>query len=521
MVFSSIAFIYFFLPCALAICVLPWRRWRNGVLLALSLIFYAWGETEYTGVLILSIVVNYLLGLGLSLAGRRSSRRSPPDSDSASSESANSSTVPRARKLILISGIAFNVGMLLFYKFSGFFAENFNAFARLVHIGEIAAIKVRAPLGISFFTFHALSYLIDIYRAHRGRGAAAGRALRNPLDLALYLSFFPKVLAGPIVQYHDAQSNPGGSCAEPLTVDGLACGIERFVVGLAKKVLLANPLALAADSVFSMPASELSFGAAWIGILCFSLQIYFDFSGYTDMAVGLGRMFGFHLPENFNYPYMAQSVRDFWRRWHMTLSRWLRDYLYIPLGGNRCSRQRQYFNLVVVFLLCGLWHGANWNFVVWGLWYGLFLVLERTGLEAMLESAPRPCRHAYTLFVVVIGWVFFRSDTFSYALFYLGAMAGLGSGAPGGYVPSMLLDNEVILCLTAGILFSLPAAKWSEAGVRLIRPIRPAASAEDSGSTTQVLGFSWGYIVVLGFIFLLSCMSLAGGTHRAFIYFRF
>jgi alginate O-acetyltransferase complex protein AlgI len=503
MVFSSIAFLFFFLPIALAIYFFPWNKWRNGTLLVLSLVFYAWGETEHLIILPISIFVNYLFGLGLSLTGRGFSEDGP--SVSAMGAGASGPGSSTARKLFLAGGIIFNVGLLIFYKYSNFLAENVNAFFRWLDLGPIAVSNVHAPLGISFFTFHALSYLIDIFRK-------SAKPLRNPLDLAVYISFFPKILAGPIVQYHDARKELGG---RSVTAEGFLHGIERFILGLGKKVLIANPLAAVADKIFAIPGGDLTFGVAWLGILCFTLQIFFDFAGYSDMAIGLARMLGFRLPENFNYPYVSQSVQDFWRRWHISLSRWLRDYLYIPLGGNRCPIRRQYVNLVTVFLVCGLWHGASWNFVVWGMWYGLFLVLERAGFGALLSSARRPWRHLYTLFVVVIGWVFFRSETLAFALGYLKTMTGLGSGAGGQYALGMFLNNEVILCFICGLLFSLPPKTWGEAAVRLI------PSLEGSRPTGLTLGLSSAYVALLGLLFLLSCMSLAGGTHKAFIYFRF
>ena len=503
MVFSSIAFLFFFLPIALAIYFFPWNKWRNGTLLVLSLLFYAWGETEHLIILPISIFVNYLFGLGLSLTGRPFSEDGPSVSAMGAGVSGPGSST--ARKLFLAGGIIFNVGLLIFYKYSNFLAENVNSFLRWLDLGPIAVSNVHAPLGISFFTFHALSYLIDIFRKN-------GTALRNPLDLAVYISFFPKILAGPIIQYHDAEKDLGG---RSVTAEGFLRGIERFILGLGKKVLIANPLAAAADKIFDIPAGDLTFGVAWLGILCFTLQIFFDFAGYSDMAIGLARMLGFQLPENFNYPYIAQSVQDFWRRWHISLSRWLRDYLYIPLGGNRCPIRRQYANLVTVFLVCGFWHGASWNFVVWGMWYGLFLVLERAGFAALLSSARRPWRHLYTLFVVVIGWVFFRSETLAFALVYLKTMAGLGGGAGGQYSLAMFLNNEVILCFLLGLLFSLPPGTWSDAARRLF------PSLDGSKPTALTLGLSSVYVALLGLLFLLSCMSLAGGTHKAFIYFRF
>ncbi len=503
MVFSSVTFLFFFLPIALALYFFPGNKWRNGTLLALSLVFYAWSETEHPIVLPISICVNYLLGLGPWLVGGAFSKDDPLISAGDAEE--HDSGPSTAQKLFLACGILFNVGLLVFYKYRGFLAENLNCLLWRLDWEPIAVSEVRATLGISFFTFHALSYLIDIFRK-------SAKPLKDPLDLAVYLSFFPKILAGPIIQYHDAHKDLRG---RRVMAEGFLDGIERFILGLGKKVLIANPLAVTVDKIFEIPADDLTIGVAWLGILCFTLQIFFDFAGYSDMAIGLARMLGFHLPENFNYPYISQSVQDFWRRWHISLSRWLRDYLYIPLGGNRCSPRRQYVNLVTVFLVCGLWHGASWNFVVWGMWYGLFLVLERAGFAALLSSIHRPWRHLYTLFVVVIGWVFFRSETLTSSLAYLKAMAGLASGDGGQYPLGMFMNNEVILCLFLGLVFSLPPKLWGDGALRLC-PFLQGSKADVTSS-----GLSFVYVTLLGLLFLLSCMSLAGGAHKAFIYFRF
>jgi len=503
MVFSSVPFLFFFLPVALTVYLLPWNRWRNATLLPLSLTFYAWGGPESVGILVISILVNYLFGMGFSVTKGLSS--GADRSLSPVSVGGPDLHASRAQKLLLATGIIFNVGFLFYYKYVNFLVENINILTRWLGAQPIALGKLYAPAGISFFTFHALSYLIDLYHGH-------AEPIKNPLYLANYISFFPKLLAGPIIQYHDARKD---LVTRSVTIDSFLSGIERFILGLGKKVLLANPLATVADRIFLIPADELAFNVAWLGVIVYSLQIFFDFAGYSDMAIGLARMLGFELPENFNYPYIAQSVRDFWRRWHISLSRWLRDYLYIPFGGNRCSMPRQYFNLITVFLVCGLWHGASWNFIVWGLWYGVFLVLERAGFAARLSSAARPLRHMYTLLVVVVGWVFFRSDTLAHALSYLKSMAGGGAGAGGRYGLGMFLNNEVVLCLLVGLLCSLPSQTWKEAATRLI----PSLGVRGPGE--QLLSLSSIYVAFLASLFLLSCMSLAGGTHKAFIYFKF
>ncbi len=481
MAFSSVLFLFFFLPLALAVYFIPCGSRRGNIrLLALSLLFYAWTEREYTAVLVASIAINYFIALALSRANRAGGAFSA--------------------KLIFAFGVAANLGLLIFFKYFNFLAENIHLAMQWADAGSFVPAKIYAPIGISFFTFHALSYLTDVYR----KDAAA---LKNPLDVGLYLSLFPKILAGPIIRFRDAQKQLG---ARPADTARIASGIERFVVGLAKKILLANPLAAAADKIFAFPANELTFPVAWLGALCFTLQIYFDFSGYSDMAIGLGRIFGFDLPENFNYPYVSQSVQEFWRRWHMTLSGWFRDYLYIPLGGNRRGVRRQYFNLITVFLLCGLWHGASWTFILWGLWYGLFLVLERAGLNRLLQAAWRPLRHIYVLAVVMLGWVLFRADSLGLAFAWMKALFGLGTGTGEHCYPAVFLNGEIILCLCAGVLASLPLGSALRGRFR-------SAAASGAFST----GISSAYVLVLGVLFFLSCAAMAGGTQKSFIYFKF
>jgi alginate O-acetyltransferase complex protein AlgI len=324
----------------------------------------------------------------------------------------------------------------------------------------------------------------------------------------LYLLVFPQLIAGPIVRYRQI----AGQLAERrTTLEDFSCGVRRFIVGLGKKMLIANTLAGPADRIFGMPAGELTAAHAWLAVICYTLQIYFDFSGYSDMAIGLGRMFGFHFPENFNYPYIAQSVQDFWRRWHMSLSAWFRDYVYIPLGGNRTATSRMYFNLVLVFFLCGLWHGANWTFVIWGLFHGLFLVIERIGLAERLTRIPRPVRHAYLLGVVMTGWVFFRAETLGSAVAMLGAMAGGAGQIPTAYTPSWFLTPEVTVALVAGVIGATPVmaalSRWRDT-VHAGTPGR--AIAWDALATTTLV------LVLVG-----SIAQSAAGTYNPFIYFRF
>ena len=363
------------------------------------------------------------------------------------------------------------------------------------------------PIGISFFTFHAISYVVDVYRHDAS-------AQKSPVHAALYLLLFPQLIAGPIIRYHDIADQ---LARRNVDLEGFAYGVRRFVIGLAKKVLIANVVAGPADRIFAMPGSQLTAAHAWLGLLCYTLQIYFDFSGYSDMAIGLGRMFGFRFPENFRYPYVADSVQGFWRRWHISLSTWFRDYLYVPSGRQpRDARRGVYGNLVVVFFLCGLWHGASWSFVVWGLWHGLFLAVERLGLGRRLETLWAPLRHLYALAVVTTGWVFFRADTLAAALVYLRALAGGSPAMPTAYSPVFFLTNDVVLAVAAGLAGALPLApvlgrcreRWAAPAPGVARIAGDWAAALVSSAAQAAL-------------LVASCLQIAAGTYSPFIYFRF
>ncbi|MGA2940036.1 MAG: MBOAT family O-acyltransferase [Syntrophobacteraceae bacterium] len=490
MLFSSVIFLFFFLPVVLTLYLLPSQRWRSFLFLLASFVFYAWSQGGYILALLVSIFFNYLFGLWIgrldgavrTLSGRI-----------------------HTRKAVLIFGLVFNLLLLTMLKYANFLSMNVNVLLSWLSLPHVQISQIYAPLGISFFTFHAISYLVDIYRGE-------GPVQRNPGALAIYLAAFPKVLAGPIAQYRQAAHQLDRRL---ITVPDLAYGIERFVTGLAKKVLLANPLGAVADAAFGLQPENLAPYSAWAGILCYTLQIYFDFSGYSDMAIGLGRMFGFEFPENFNFPYISQSVREFWRRWHISLSLWFRNYLYIPLGGNRLSQARTCFNLVFVFLLCGLWHGASWTFIIWGAWYGLFLLLERTWFGTLIERAPRALRHFYLLAVVVTGWVFFRADSMGFAITYLKSMLGVhwGSGRTGQF--AIHLNNEIVTLFAVAVFFCLPVSSW------LKRLCTPAPVGLASFYDFRRTGFYVSYALILSLVFFASILSLAGGTHKAFIYFRF
>src|SRR5215471_8104535 len=344
MVFSSPIFLFLFLPITLAVYFVLPKRARNTWLFAASLVFYGWGEPKFLAVMLASIICNFLLAQWIEKQGNRD----------------------RARRVLTLA-VAINIGLLAFFKYTDFVVENLNTGLVDLGVRPLTVPSIALPIGISFFTFHALSYVIDVYRGD-------ARALRNPIDMGLYISLFSQLIAGPIIRYHDIAAQLRERW---VTRSMFARGVSRFITGLGKKVLIANTLAVPVDLIFTIPSDQLTGGLAWLGVICYALQIYFDFSGYSDMAIGLGLMFGFRFLEKFNYPYISQSITEFWRRWHISLSNWFRDYLYIPLGGNRRGRLRGYFNLVIVFLLCGLWHGASWPFVLWGTWHGLFLVAER------------------------------------------------------------------------------------------------------------------------------------------------
>src|SRR5436190_19409446 len=426
MLFTSPVFLFLFLPLVLGTYSLLGRRARNGFLLAASLLFYAWGEGIFVLVMCGSIVANYLFGRALDASGQRTG--------------------------LLAVAVATNLALLGCFKYANFLVDNLNAASAVLHAAPLHLEPIHLPIGISFFTFHALSYLIDVSRRRV-------RAQRSPIDFGLYITLFPQLIAGPIVRYHDIAAQLAGRTVRR---ERFAAGVRRFVLGLGKKTLIADTLALPADAIFALPPASLTASLAWAGALLYTLQIYCDFSAYSDMAIGLARMLGFEFLENFDYPYVSRSVTEFWRRWHISLSRWFRDYLYIALRGDRRGPRRTYVNLVIVFFLCGLWHGASWTFVVWGLFHGLFLVLERLRGRAPAAARARApigvaaLQHLYTLLVVMVGWVFFRADTLPGAVAFLEAMAGFGQAAPTAFSVGWYLTPELWLALVAGGIGSMP-----------------------------------------------------------------
>ena len=474
MVFSSLSFLFLFFPLTfLLYLVIPSWKWRNALLIAASLIFYAWGEPVYVLLLLFSVLVNWLLALVIS--HRESSGRG-----------------------VVAAAVILNIGLLVVFKYSGFLVQSLNALLRL----SLPVPDIRLPIGISFFTFQTLSYVIDVYRDKSSVQVRFSRLL-------LYISFFPQLIAGPIVKYHDIKDQLE---TRTLSADDIAEGLKRFIYGLAKKVLLANAMAAVADMVFGLPGASLTAFSAWTGAVCYMFQIYFDFSGYSDMAIGLGRMFGFTFKENFRYPYAALGIKDFWRRWHISLSTWFREYLYIPLGGNRKGKARMFLNQLIVFAATGLWHGANVTFLVWGLFHGLFLTLESGGAIPVKKASghvvSRFFVRVYTLLVVLIGFVIFRADTMTQAFSYLMAMFTGGQGSAADLAGVITFLTPWFLCVLAvACVTSFPL--FRAAGERLCRS-RTGARVYTGGSYAASL-----------LLFALCVLSLAADTYNPFIYFRF
>ncbi len=479
MVFSSTVFLYLFLPVVLLLYFTVAQRHRNLLLLAASLVFYAWGEGFYVALMLVSISLNYV-------AGRTIQRLRPHV----------------GARITLVGALAANLGLLAVFKYANFAVDTLNSILAPLSVAPIELEPIHLPIGISFFTFQAMSYVIDVYR----RESAPQSGFVNT---ALYISLFPQLIAGPIVRYHDIAAQ---LLRRRISLKLFSDGVVRFIIGLGKKMLIANPLGEVADQIFAIPAADLTAPLTWLGVICYGLQIYFDFSGYSDMAIGLGRMFGFRFLINFNYPYISQSIQEFWRRWHISLSRWFRDYLYIPLGGNRFGPWTTHRNLLLVFFLCGLWHGASWNFVIWGLLHGSFLVLERTAsFGGWVRRAARPVRHLYALFVVTLAWVFFRADDLPHALHYLSAMFGAGTGTGLDYHLGLYLNAKVVLVLGLGLVGATPILPWAMRKAR--HAVRRSSLAAGTISTAA--------LTTLALIMLGAAMHLAAGTHNPFIYFRF
>lgn len=472
MVFSSTSFLFVFLPVTLILYFLPLFRnkereitKKNFVLCIMSLIFYAWGEPVYIVLMLISIFFNYNVALDIDNAIDR----------------------PRLKKFFLFLALAFNLFVLGFFKYYGFAVESINSIFGL----SLSYSELSLPVGISFYTFQALSYVIDVYRGEVS-------AQKKLLPFATYISMFPQLIAGPIVQYYDVQTQLKD---RTVTKDKFAAGIMLFVRGLGKKVLFANVAGAVYSQVLEMNVASVSVLTAWIGIICYTLQIYFDFGGYSDMAIGLGKMTGFDFIQNFNFPYTATSVTDFWRRWHISLSNWFRDYVYIPLGGNRKGTFRTILNLLIVWSLTGLWHGAAWNFIAWGAYYGVLLILEKYIFGKVIEKLPSFIRHAVTMLIVVVGWVLFSSSSLDSAIIYLKSMFALSGNVLVDTTAKYLLSNN---------WFPVVLMSFSALGVF-------ANAARPKHFRLNITAMSICYTV----IFLLCIIYLISETYNPFLYFRF
>lgn len=476
MVFSSLIFICFFLPVVLFLYyIVPDIKHKNLVLILASLFFYAWGGSEYVLLLIGVVLINYFGGI---LIYKFSAWRS----------------------YILALGVLANVGILGYFKYAGFIVDNINKILNKAFILP----NIVLPIGISFYVFQGLSYLIDVYRYYHGTNEFNDKlkgceVQKNPLKLLLYISLFPQLIAGPIVRYKDISTQIS---KRKFSLEEIAGGIERFVVGLAKKVIIADNVGLVADNIFSLPGGQLATDIAWIGALCYSLQIYFDFMGYSDMAIGLAEMFGFKFQENFNYPYISKSISEFWRRWHISLSSWFRDYVYIPLGGSR--KGNVYIHLLIVFFLTGVWHGAQWSFIAWGLWHGIFIIFEKWIQKKNIKfSVPVFIKWVYTTFIVILGWVLFRAHSFLDGLYYWKRMIGRGYFYFQPFGWRYYLNNKVIFIITIAILLSVfPMKKWID-----------ELQNKKMGQVIIKIGSA---------VLLIICIvTIINSSYSPFIYFRF
>ena len=473
MVFSSLYFLFLYLPIVLFLYYITPLKWRNLLLLLVNLVFYAWGEPVYILIMFLSIGIDYTHGMLVEKYKRRGN--------------------DRGARWAVASSVIFNLALLFFFKYWDFVAGSLQA----IGFSFMPKLGLSLPIGISFYTFQTMSYTIDVYRDD-------AKVQRSLVNFGTFVTLFPQLIAGPIIKYKDLGDQIDHRTHSP---EQFASGVQIFVVGLAKKVLLANNIGKLWDTILALPAGELTTAGAWLGVAAFAFQLYFDFSGYSDMAVGLGRMLGFEFMRNFNYPYIAKSVTEFWRRWHISLSSWFRDYVYIPLGGNRCSRARQIRNILTVWLLTGLWHGAAWTFILWGLWFCLLLLGEKFLWGHFLEQLPSPIRWACTMLAVILSWVLFRAADLGQAWAYLGAMFGQTTGlAQDGQAVYYLLQfwPEWILALIA----FLPVKQWLQSWL------------EARGAAGQTLALWAPRVLALGLL-VLSYGLLVTGSFNPFIYFQF
>lgn len=466
MVFSSTIFLCVYLPLVLLGYYICPKKGRNLFLLIASLVFYAWGEPKYVFLMIFSILVNYIFGRLMDKNRGRQKRM----------------------KLLLVLSVVIDIGLLSVFKYTDFIITNVNA----IFGANFDLLNIALPIGISFYTFQAMSYTIDVYRDDV-------RVQKNLIDFGMYITMFPQLIAGPIVRYADVQDQ---LAERSVTTADFSEGVMRFVVGLGKKVLLANQMGAVWSEIYAL-GGDVSALMAWTGAIAYTFQIYFDFSGYSDMAIGLGRMFGFKFPENFRYPYQSVSITDFWRRWHITLSTWFKEYLYIPLGGNRRGLARQALNLLIVWSLTGFWHGAGWNFVLWGLYYFVILFIEKLFLLKALDKLPKFFRHVYALLLIIIGWVIFASDDVGVLLPYLGSMFG-ANGAVGGMDVYTLLTKAALLVICCIASTELPKKLFLSA----------------AGAMNEKAAFTLKSVLTIALL-ALSMILLIGDSYNPFLYFRF
>lgn len=473
MIFSSLEFLCVFLPVVFALyCLLPSIKVKNALLIVASLLFYAYGEPVYVLLMIASSFMNYGMARLIAKGEKR-------------------------KKIFLVLAVALNLGMLAVFKYADFAVDTVNGLLST----NIPLPGITLPIGISFFTFQALSYVIDVYWDRV-------EVQKNYFNILLYISFFPQLIAGPIVKYRDINEAIENRV---MNADEIAKGLRRFICGLGKKVLIANTAGLVADHVFTAAHSKVNFVVAWIGAIAYLMQIYYDFSGYSDMAIGLGHMFGFHFKENFQYPYGADSIQEFWRRWHISLSTWFKEYLYIPLGGNRKGTARTCINRIIVFFFTGLWHGANWTFVIWGLWHGMFLLFET--YCPIVKKAPKVIARIYTLLVVCVGFVMFRADTLTEGLFMIKQMfTGFSMDPASMSFAVQQLTPWFVVMLAAGIIGAAPIRKLVD---HIRENVQPEVLA-GKWKTVQIV------LYVASAVLLIWCMiRLSGSTYNPFIYFRF
>lgn len=475
MVFSSFIFLFYFLPIVFGVYALSPARVRNLILIAASLFFYSWGEPRFVTTLLALCAIDFGLGLLIEKSG------------------------PRGSRAALTLSLIINVSALGYFKYANFFMGEANRVAGFFGVAPLEWQKVLLPIGISFFTFHKISYVVDVYRRIRP-------ASRNPIEFLLYILFFPQLIAGPIVRYHEIEDQLHH---RPFTLDDVYHGISLFCVGLAKKVLVADVVGHTADQIFALKANALSPELAWLGVAAYTAQIYYDFSGYSDMAIGLARMFGFRFPQNFDRPYLATSFTDFWRRWHMSFGRWMREYLYYPLGGSRVGVARQYFNLWVVFLFSGLWHGAQWTFVLWGVWHGIFMTLEKLFLGKWLTKIPYACQVLATLFCVMLSRVLFRADDLHHAGYYFRRLVDSGNLTKVPPLGSVTSNYELTMVFVAYGLCLYPLIPGITRAIEWIRSSASPLLRESARAVSASL------------LLFLAAAAMAGTDFSPFIYFQF